>query len=77
MSSTLTYRTVPTGKSLPDELKYAIKNLDEFNQTINNMTVDETLIPTLRGMEAGGVKGAKTLISAIKKYGEIILDEEY
>lgn len=77
MSSTLTFRTIPNGKNLPDELKYAIKNLDDFQQTIDDMTIDESFLPILRGMEAGGVKGAKTLINAIQKYGEIVLDEEF
>lgn len=77
MSSTLYYKPVVSNeKSLPDELKHAIKRLDQFEQTIDRV-FDESDIPILRGMEASGVKGAKKLISLIEKYGQVELTEEY
>lgn len=77
MSSTLYYKPVVNNeRPLPDELKHALKNLDQFEQPINGI-YNESNIPVLRGMEAAGVKGASKLISLINKYGEVELTEEY
>lgn len=75
MSSNLYYQPASKpDKLLPDELKHALRKLDEFNNTVDGIYGNE-LIPILRGMEAADVKGATRLIEAIKKYGEIELKE--
>lgn len=77
MSSNLYYRPVTAGeKLLPDQLKHTLKNLDDFNNTVEG-TYDESYIPVLRGMKAAGVEGADKLIKAIEKYGEVELVERY
>jgi hypothetical protein len=76
MSSTLYFYPKTNGKELPDELKHALHNLDQFGQAIDG-TYDESIVPVLRGIEAAGVKGARKLIDAIEKYGEVELKEEY
>lgn len=77
MSSNLYWRPVSAGQELlSDELKHALHNLDQFNNGADG-TCGDAMIPTLRGMEAAGIKDARKLINAIEKYGEVELSEEW
>jgi hypothetical protein len=78
MSSNIYYRPVPksNGTLLPDQLKFALKKLDEWNGKAEG-TYSKDFIPVLEGMKAAGVDGADQLIKAIKKYGEVEIEEIY
>lgn len=75
MSSTLYWvPVVQTGKSLPDELKYALRK--KFGGYICNTRLLSGHIEYLNGLRDAGTKGAQELIDAIEKHGEIEISEE-
>jgi len=77
MSSNLYWRPRTSGeKPLSDELKYALKNSDKFNQDLD-CTIGDSWLDYLSGLRDAGIKDAQKLIDAIEKYGEIELKERY
>ena len=77
MSSSLYWERIkenPYDGALDDMLKYILRK--KYDEPINTI-VDESDIPYLEGLQDAGIKGAKELISAIKKYGKIHIEEIY
>lgn len=73
MSSRLTWKPVHEGEqTLSHEFKYMLER--EFNLPIKRVFNKEDLY-FLRGMQCAGVKEAALLISAISRYGEILVEE--
>lgn len=71
MSSTLYWRPVGGGKSLPDAIKRALKKrFDLKNTTLQTHDLDY-----LNGLRDAGVEGAEELIAAIEKHEAITLSE--
>jgi hypothetical protein len=76
MSSTLVYRPIGGGKSLPDGIKIALRKKNG-GQTVHNMVLDDGNIEYLRGLEDAGVEGASELIEAIQSLRQLEVDEEF
>ena len=80
MSSTLMWKPVTReGESLPYELKKTIsrKLWDTDGSCGGSALLDSKIIPYLEGLRDANVKGAKALIDAINKHGEIKIWHEY
>lgn len=77
MSSNLVWTPVKEYSGiLDDELKFALKNSDRFNQTIDR-NFDESDLSYLRGLKDGGVKGADKLIKLIEKHKIVHVEEQW
>lgn len=75
MSSTLFYQPRQTGeKQLPDELKRILRDGEHMGlpctATLDNLSY-------FYGLADANVKGARKVIDAVLKYGEIELREEF
>ena len=71
MSQSLRWRPVDGGKSLPDELKRVMQDNFLFNGGELSLHGEE--ISFIKGLSAAGTRGAKELLSAIEKHGEIVI----
>lgn len=77
MSSDLYWRPyLKAAHPLPDELKFALRNRDLFNNSLNGQLTERDL-DYLMGLRDGGISSAQKLIDAINKHGDIELVEEY
>jgi len=73
MSSNLVWEPVIHQQNdLPDELKFALRK--GYGAQVD-VLMGSRDIPYLKGLNDGGVKGAKELIEAIEKHGEILVKE--
>ena len=74
MSASLYWRPQPRRKTfLPDELRFALRSTVDGEAT----TFDASDLDYLRGVRAGGVKGAAELIAAIRKHEQVDVWLEY
>jgi hypothetical protein len=74
MSTTLSWRPIHDGKSLPDHLKFKLRsryNLDTWREFSNS---DREY---LQGLVDCDVEGAKELMELIERYGSVELKLEY
>ena len=75
MSSTLVWEPTHRKKhDLSDELKLTLRK--RYDETIAT-NMDEHDIPYLEGLRDAGVEDADKLIEAIKKYGSIMVREQF
>lgn len=72
MSRILKWRPANSGASLPDDLKFKLREL--YGEPVS-YPLDAAELSTLRALAACGVDGAKTLIAAIEKYGDVFVFE--
>lgn len=73
MSATLSWKPVKSAEgTLPDELKFKLRTRFNYPRTF-----DESDIPFLEGLKACDIKGADTLIKAIRKYEQVEVWEAY
>lgn len=77
MSSSLYWEPRDRAKKyLSTDLKFALRKRND-NETVTDEVFSDSEIPYLEGLRDAGVKDAQDLIDAIKKFGCIVVDEEF
>ena len=75
MSSTLCWEPASREKGqLSNELKFALQKNEEY---ISDFIITDEHLSDFEGLRDAGIKDAEIIISAIGKYGEIVLSEDY
>ena len=75
MSSTLMWEPLRRNKKdLPNEMKYILRK--KYGEPVK-IVLSERDIEYLQGVKDAGVESIETLINAIEKYQEILVQEEW
>lgn len=73
MTMNLYWRPVSDGKSLPDDLEYALRK--RWGEGWGERSLYTEDVPYLEGLRDAGLKSAQVLLNALEEHDQVVLYE--